>query len=128
MIVKTVVMTVDRSGMSGGEGKNDRDGRKDDVEGDGGDGDRGSRVKRRMIEAAEGEWMVVTMELWGDGMVMTVVAEAGGEADSSTPLGPGLLTPTSGPYESQQVVSSSRVDYILLPPALPIISAVTSQE
>lgn len=48
------------------------------------------------------------------GMVMIVAAEGDGEADSSTPLGPGLLTPTSGPYESQQVVSSSYMDYMLL--------------
>lgn len=48
------------------------------------------------------------------GMVMIVAAEGDGEADSSTPLGPGLLTPTSGPYESQRVVSSSYMDYMLL--------------
>lgn len=61
-------------------------------------------------------------------MVMMVVVEGDDEADSSTPLCPGLLTPTSGLYESQQVVSSSCVDYMPLPSTLSIISAVTSQK
>lgn len=48
MIVKTVVMTVDiREVVCGGEGKNDRDGRNDDVEGDGDDGDHGSKENDR---------------------------------------------------------------------------------
>lgn len=37
---------------------------------------------------------------------MVVVVEGDSGADSSIPLGPGLLTPTFGPHESQRVVSS----------------------
>lgn len=53
-------------------------------------------------------------------MMMMVVAEGDDEADFSTPLGPGLLTPTSGPYESQQVVSSSCIDYAAPHPPSPL--------
>lgn len=39
-------------------------------------------------------------------VMMMALVERDGEADSGTPLGPGLLTPTSGLHKPQQVVSS----------------------
>ena len=79
-------------------------------------------VEELMVVIMEGVGKIKMVMMEGEMVVvMMALVEGVGEADSRSPLGPGLLTPTSGPHKPQRVVSFPCVIHASPHPFSPVL-------